>query len=347
MRKGNDMNSLERVLTAIGQKEADRVPFFLLLTMHGAKELGLGIKEYFSKADHVVEGQLKLRAKYKDDCIYTFFYAPVEVEAYGGEVIYSDDGPPNSGLPFIKNFSDIDKLKAVDPKDSACLHKVLEATSKLKAEVGDEVPIIGVVMSPFSVPVMQMGFEEYLVLMAKDEKRFKKLMEINKEFCINWANAQVEAGATAICYFDPCSSSTIIPRDDYLDKGWKIAKETIAGIKAPTATHFASGRCLPIVNDVATTGTALVGASALEDITMLKEACDRKLTFVGNLNGIAMRNWSPEEAEKIVRDLIKNSAAGGGFILSDNHGEIPFQVPDEILMAISNAVHKWGKYPLK
>lgn len=37
---------------------------------------------------------------------------------------------------------------------------------------------------------------------------------------------------------------------------------------------------------------------------------------------------------------------GGGFILSDNHGEIPWQVPDEVLMAISEAVHKWGRYPL-
>lgn len=36
------MTSLQRVLTTLGHKEPDRVPLFLLLTMHGAKELGLG-----------------------------------------------------------------------------------------------------------------------------------------------------------------------------------------------------------------------------------------------------------------------------------------------------------------
>jgi len=36
----------------------------------------------------------------------------------------------------------------------------------------------------------------------------------------------------------------------------------------------------------------------------------------------------------------------GGFILSDNHGEIPWQVPEEALLAVSEAVHTWGNYPL-
>jgi len=43
-----NMTSLQRVLTTLEHKEPDRVPFFLLATMHGAKELGLSIKEYFS-----------------------------------------------------------------------------------------------------------------------------------------------------------------------------------------------------------------------------------------------------------------------------------------------------------
>ena len=94
--KGKEMTSLERLLTTLGHKEPDQVPLFLLVTMHGAKELGLTIKEYFSKAENVVEGQLRLRAKYGHDCLYPFFYAPLESEAFGAEVIYREDCPPNS-----------------------------------------------------------------------------------------------------------------------------------------------------------------------------------------------------------------------------------------------------------
>jgi uroporphyrinogen decarboxylase len=345
--KKTEMTSMQRVLTTLSHKEPDRVPLFLLATMHGAKELGISIQDYFSKAENVVEGQTKIRNKYKNDCIYTFFYAPIEIEAFGGEVLYKDDCPPNTGMTFIKNIEDIRNIDIPKIETTKCLHKVLDATLQLKQKFKDEVPIIGVVMSPFSLPVMQMGFDKYLELMFFHPVLFDKLMQINTEFCVNWANAQLNAGATAICYFDPISSTTIITREKYLETGFLIAKNTIARIQGPTATHFASGNSLSIINDVAQTGTAVIGVSSLEDISLIKEEARNKLTVLGNLNGIQMRRWTPDEAESIVKDTINKAAPGGGFILGDNHGEIPFQVSDEVLMAISNAVNEYGHYPIR
>ncbi len=339
------MTSLQRVLTTLGHKEPDRVPFFLLLTLHGAKELGLTIKEYFSRAENVVEGQLRLRAKYNDDCIYSFFHAPLEVEAFGGEVLFCEDGPPNSGRPFIRKPEDILSLTAPKVAQTPCLKKVLQATSQLKGHVGDEVPIIGVVMSPFSLPVMQMGFEHYIDLQYGQPDLLEKLLQINTEFCVEWANAQLAAGATAICYFDPLASPTITPRDMYLKTGFQVARKTLARINGPTATHMASGRCLPIVDDLARTGTAIVGSSVMEDLAEVKAACG-DMTVLGNLNGIEMQHWTEFQAEEAVKEAIAKAGKGGGFILSDNHGEIPWQVPENVLMAISDAVHEWGRYPL-
>jgi uroporphyrinogen decarboxylase len=340
------MTSLQRVLTTLGHKEPDRVPLFLLVTMHGAKELGLSIKEYFSKAENVVEGQLRMRAKYRHDCLNSFFYASIEVEAWGGEVIYSDNGPANAGQPFIHKLTDIKNLEPPKVKKTACLIKVLKTIEMLKARVGDDAPIIGVAISPFSLPVMQMGLEKYIELMYEQPKLLEQLIKINEAFCVEWANAQLEAGATAICYFDPISSTTMTPREQYLKTGFKIAKRTLARIKGPTAIHMASGRCLPIVDDLAQTGTAIIGTSVLEDLSEMKSACRGKLTVLGNLNGVEMRHWSPAQAEAAVKEAIAKGGVGGGYILADNHGEIPWQVPDEVLLAISEAVHKWGKYPL-
>lgn len=340
------MTSLERVLTTLGQNEPDRVPYFLLLTMHGAKELNMSIEEYFSCGENVAKGQIKLREKYGHDCLYSFFYAPIEIEAFGGEVIYTDDGPPNSGTPFLKKEM-IKELKNIDVKSSSVLKKVLDATALLKENAKDEVPIIGVVMSPFSLPVMQMGFDNYLDLIHKDKELFEKLMEVNIAFTTDWANAQLEAGATAICYFDPVSSTTIIPRELYLETGFKVAQKTIAAINGPTATHFASGNCLPIMKDLPQTGTAVIGVSTFEDLDELKKAADKKLSLLGNLNAIEMRNWSVEETKEYVNEAIQKGAAGGGFILGENHGEIPYCIKDEILLAIKEAVEEYGQYPIK
>lgn len=340
------MTSMQRVLTAIGQKEPDRVPYFLLFSLHGAKELNISIEEYFSDGQNVFEGQLKLREKYGHDCYYSFFYAPIEIEAFGASVIYSIDGPPNAGAPFLSKEM-IQDLKAPIVKDSKVLGKVLKATALLKEVAKDEVPIIGVVVSPFSLPVMQMGFDNYLDLIYNDRELFWKLMEVNIQFCVDFSNAQLEAGATAITYFDPISSTTIIPKELYLETGFEVAKKTISQIKGATATHFASGNCLPLMPYLPLTGTAVVGVSVFEDLAELKKAADKKLTLLGNLNAIEMRHWSIEQTKQHVKEAIQKGAKGGGFILAENHGEIPWQVEEETLLAIKEAVHEYGTYPIE
>ncbi len=340
------MTCMQRVLTTLGHKEPDRMPFFLLVTMHGAKELGLPIKEYFSRAENVVEGQLRLQAKYRHDCLYNLFYAAIEVEAWGSGVIFYDDGPPNSGQPIIRQAEDIKYLEPPQVKETACLRRVLEATRMLKARVGDEIPIIGVALSPFSLPVMQMGFDKYIELMYEQFELFERLMRVNQAFCVEWANAQLEAGATAIAYFDPVSSPGIVPRELYLKTGFQIAQRTLAQIKGPTAIHLGSARSLSIINDLVQTGTAMIGVSKLEDLAEVKAACRGKLAVLGNLSGIEMHRWTPKQAETVVKDAIAKAGPGGGYILADNHGEIPWQTPDEVLLALSEAVHKWGRYPL-
>ena len=343
---GIHMTSLDRVLTTLGQKEPDRVPLFLLPTMHGARELQMPLPEYFSRAEYVAEGQLRMQARYRNDCLYGFFYAPIETEAWGAEVIFVDDGPPNSGEPLMSRPEDILSLEAPDIGEAPCLQKVLKCIRLLK-ERSTGIPIIGVVMSPFSLPVMQLGFDNYLDVMLERPELFKRLMEVNEEFEVAWANAQLRAGATAIVYFDPVASPTIVPPEFYRRTGMLVAQRTLGRIHGPTATHLASGRCLAIMDDLAATGTAIVGVSAEEDLAELKQASAGRLTLIGNLNGIQMRHWSPEQTESQVKSAIAKAGCGGGFILADNHGEIPWQVPEETLETIAEAVSRWGRYPLE
>ncbi len=343
----NKITSLDRVLTTLGYKEPDRVPLFLLLSLTGAKELGISIKEYFSKPEFVFEGQMKMANKYKNDCLVAFYYGSLEIEAFGGDTIFIENGPPNSGKPIIQKPEDILKLQTPKIDNSAQLQKVLQTIKMLKKEVGSTIPIICVAISPFSLPVMQMGFDKYLDLLHGNKELFNILMKVNQKFCINWSNAQLEAGATAICYYDPVSSPTIIPPEMYRKTGMQIAKQTIAKINGPTATHFASGRTIPVIDDVAQTGTAIICPSSLEDIGEVKNKAKKRMAVLGNLNGIEMCRWTEKEAEQAVKNIIDKAGKGGGLIISDNHGELPYQVHEKTLLAISNAVEKHGTYPLK
>lgn len=338
------MQPLERVMTAVSFKEPDRVPLMQNFSFYGAKELGISIREYFSNPDNIVEAQVRMQKKYRNDCFYGFLYASLEHEAFGGSTIFIEDGPPNAGAPVIRSTNDIEQLKPPSIEESVGLQNVLRTIRLLKQEAQDDIPIIGVVVSPFSIPVMQMGFDKYLDLMIGNPASFEKLMAVNKEFAIKWGNAQLSAGASAICYFDPVSSPSIISKDMYKKTGWPIAKEVVKAINGNTATHFASGRTIPVMRELAETGTRIISASVQEDIAEVKRLADSKMAVMGNLNGIEMCRWSKDEAEEAVKCLISKAGKGGGLLISDTHGEVPFQVPEKVLVAIADAVEKYGVY---
>jgi len=335
---------MQRVLTALEHREADRVPLFLPLTMHGARELGLSIKDYFSRAENVIEGQIRLQKKYGHDAYTGFFYGPAEIEAFGGEVIFIDDGPPNSGEPLIHSLEELDQINTPDISKVPVLQEVLKTIRTLNEKADGDIPVLGVVISPFSLPVMQIGFELYLDLIYNKKELFWQLMQVNENFAVQWGNAQLAAGATALAYFDPFASPTVIPRNIYLETGWLIARRIIAKLNGPTATHLASGRTLSVIDDLVKTGTGAVGVGSSETLRELKQVCKDKISIIGNLNGLEMHRWGREEILRRVKEAIDGAAQGGGFILSDSHGEIPWQVADEQLRNISDAVQEYGTY---
>jgi uroporphyrinogen decarboxylase len=340
------MTSSERLGMALNHEEPDRVPYALFATMHPAKRFGLSLKKYYSSPDLVVKGQLLLKEEYQNDILSCYPFAAVEILSWGGDVVYFEEGPPNAGAPIIKDPSEILKLNPPKIEKSPDLQSVLEAVSLLKAQVGIETPIAGTVISPFSLPVMQMGFEAYLDLIYTDPVLLKALLDMNIEFCVGWANAQLKAGCSAIVYADPVSSPLILPAEITRKFGLPAARKVLSRIEGAIMVHLASGRGLPLVEDLAKLRVVGMSASAEEDLKELKDACRGRIALVGNLNAISMYSWTAETAEACVKQAIAQAGPGGGFVLADNHGEIPFAVDSKILKAVAKAARRWGRYPL-
>lgn len=342
-----ELTPAERVFTALSYREPDKVPLLFFFSFYPAKELKISIKEYFSNPDAVVEGQLYMLKKYRGDCLYTLHYGCIELEGVGVEPKWKEWGPPVANNIVIRSREDIKKLKFPPVKETRGLRNVLYVTEKLRKEVGDKVPIIGGIVSPFCLPIMQMGFDRYLDLIYSDREAFWELMEKNIAFSIEWANSQLEAGATAIGYGEPLASTDILDRKTYLETGYIVAQRTIPKIGGAVAIGFAGARAGGAVDyfrEFSNVGG--VGVSALEDIGEVKEKVKGRFAVVGNLNGVEMIDWSREVAEEKVKEIIKKAAKGGGFAIADNHGEIPYFVSEETLLSIREAVDRWGRYPI-
>ena len=85
---------------ALSGREPDRVPYFLPLTMHGAQEMGVGLRRVLLIRRAGGPGPAPAAGRYGSDVLYPFFYGALEFEAFGGEVEHFDDGPPNAVGPL-------------------------------------------------------------------------------------------------------------------------------------------------------------------------------------------------------------------------------------------------------
>lgn len=336
---------LERMTRALSHEEADRVPYMLSVMLHGPALLGMSFEEYFGEPEAVAEAQVALQRRYGHDAILALYFAAMEHEAWGGQVRFFDDGPPNAGAPLVRDIERIPELRAPAVEECPRLQKMLQSIRRMRQEA-PEVMIVGAVVAPNSVPVMQLGFEAYLHVVLERRDLYWQLMERNEPFAVAWANAQVEAGASVVAYFDPVASPTVMPPAVYRETGFQVARRVFPQIRAGVGVGLASGRSIPILDDLAEAGAGAVGVSADDDLAVAKARAGKRLALMGNLNGIAMRRWDAAQAAEAVRSAIAAAGPGGGFLLAEHHGEIPPSVPDDTLRALADAVHRYGTYPI-
>ncbi len=336
----------ERLGAALSHQEGDRVPFFLAVTLHPARALGLSIQDYLSDPEAVVEGQLRLRHSLGHDAVTSFLHASAEVEAFGGETLFRTDGPPNTGAPPLTRASAIERLQVPDPTQVPALARSLTVARGLKARLGDDVPILGGLVGPLSLPVVQLGFERYLDWLMDAPELIRKLWRINEAFCIAWGNAQLAAGVSAVAIAEPLVSPTLLSGELIRKEGLPALRRVREGIQGAVALSSASapmGSLLPELSELGFVGLA---PSCDESLADAKAILQGRVALMGGLNGLAMCHWSPADAEAAVKEALRAAGAGGGFVLAEHHGEIPWCVSEEVLVAVAEAVRRWGAYPL-
>ena len=90
----------------------------------------------------------------------------------------------------------------------------------------------------------------------------------------------------------------------------------------------------------------MISASSLEDLAEMKAQSSSKQTLLGNFDAIKLRVMPANEIEAMVKESLLKGGKNGGYIFSDHHGELPWQITFDQLDLLTKYLRKWGKYPL-
>ena len=113
----------------------------------------------------------------------------------------------------------------------------LRAITLLRERFGNDVAVVGKVFGPWTLGYHMFGVEEFLINTILDPSAVRKAMETLKEVTVQFANAQIEAGADALCLGDHATRDLCSPAA-YREFLMPVHRELSERIPCPLILHI-------------------------------------------------------------------------------------------------------------
>lgn len=337
--------SLERVLCYLKGEKPQRVACFPLILNHAARVLGVPVGVY--NRDGKVMGNAHVAAfrRYGNDLILIFSTTSTLAEAMGTKMKFFDEDAPQIEEPFLKQHSDISKLRVPDFSKDGRLPVYMEATEICVKEVGSEVVVSTVFGGPLTTAAALYPVELLTRDMIKNPAWVHELLEICTQAGIRFIDEILKRGALPIIVEPIGSGSLVSPRH---------FKEFVAPYLKRLADHVhKTGGGMPAVLHICgkTTPNWKAMLEADFDIWSL-DACDlgeakasagHRVALVGNVIPANLLKNTPEEIDAEAREICEKMGDKVGFILGSGC-EVPINTPPENVDALINAARKYGRY---
>lgn len=341
------MTALQRLAAAATRRPADRAPIFCNLFDQGARELGMPLREYYSRGAHVAEGQLRLREKFGYDNLWSLFYVGKEAELLGcNRICFADDGPPNVEHFVIDDLDDIASLEVpADITRHPAFEQPAECLRLLRQHAGGTYPICAYITSTMSLPALLMGMERWmsLLLMGPVDARDALLARCH-EFFVKEVEAYRAAGADVILYANPFGSTDTVSMKFFLSHALPWIERDLRAIGTDGVVYYCGtsriNRVLDIVLD--TVGIRTYYLSPFDSIADAKEIAGGRALTCGVINDARMIDWTEDEVVAEVRRMTDAGMPGGRFLIGT--GVMPLAIPEANIRAFVTAARDFGSH---
>jgi uroporphyrinogen decarboxylase len=350
-----EMDPRQRFMAALNLQEPDRVPACPWLTSDWFMgHYDLDSVTWYQSLDAQLKAQVEIYSQFPDMQFFPGFRASygstVEASAMGCEIVYPPNATPQA-RPVIQEVPrDLEKLKVGDPDTDGRMPQALELYRKLANKLaahGFEITA-GFLHGPMDVAAEVRGMTDLLMDFYRAPDAVHQIMGAAAETCIAWARAQYQAsGGTMLHILVSDDVSSQIGRDHwrqfvqpYMARLFQsMPGEVVGGIHNCT-------RSQPVIDLYPGVGARLLQFGPDVDPAFAKEKVGNQMCLLGNLapTGV-LKDGTPEEVEKVCRQVIEKAAFGGGFILGSS-GSVARFTPIENLEAMVRACEKYGTYPL-
>ncbi len=318
----------ERVLNLLEGRPVDRPPAMPITMMWAADLIGAKYHDYATRAEVQTAAQTAAARQFGFDHVSVISDPCCEAADLGASIFYPPDGPP-AIIEEEALLADTGTLRALRVPD---LHRTgsrmanrVEAVGLLRRQMGDTHLIEGWVEGPCAESADLRGINTLMMDYYDDPDFVHELAEFSVKMAIEFATAQIEAGADIIGVGDAAAS--LINRELYDEFVLPHEKRLVDGIHAAgcrVRLHIC-GNTSHLLDAIATLGCEIVDLDTLVDLRKARAAMGARQVLLGNVHTVnIVKNGTTDDVRN---DLTACRTAAGPAWIAGAGCEVPRASP--------------------
>lgn len=334
------MFSMQRVKNRLAGEPVDRPPNFNIYMAFAAHYANFPLRRYYLDYRILAQANRPMVEVFGADLYQAISDPYRETADLGADIEFPEDSLPIYRTPLIQTAADVQKMRVVAPEDGRRMSDRLEAIRLMRTYGGEEIPVMGWVEGALAEVGDLCGAGNFMLHLIDQPPWLEDLLEVCCQLEIEFARAQVEAGAHIIGLGDALASQ-ISPK---MYKRFALPYEQ----RIFEAVHRAGGlarlhicgNTTHLLPDMLRSGADIIDLDWMVDFAAASQLAGDQVSLCGNADPVAMLlQGTPQQVYEMTQHCM---TVGGTRSFSGAGCEIPDGTPHENLFAQMRALQALG-----
>lgn len=330
-----DMNAWVADTIAAEKKQALPV-----LSFPAIQKMGITVKELIASADKQAEAMKVIADEFPTAAAVSFMDLSIEAEAFGSQIVVSDEEVPTVVGSIVGEDSDPDEL-AVPEVGAGRTGLAVEAIAQVTKEISDR-PVLAGIIGPFSLAGRLMDVNEIMLLCYDEPELVKAVLDKCTAFLTSYARAFKDSGADGVVMAEPLAG--LLAPDLLAEFSTPYVNKIVDEIQTDefiVVYHNCGSSVVKAAESIVSTGARAFhfgNAIKMADILPLMPS---DVLVMGNVDPAGeLRMGTPESVREATLSVLRECSSWPNFIISSGC-DVPPMAPFENIHAFFDAVDEF------
>lgn len=320
-----------------GTIAAERKQALPVLSFPAIQKMGITVKELIDSTDKQAEAMKVIAEAFPTAASVSFMDLSVEAEAFGSQIVVSDEEVPTVVGSIVDEDSDPDDL-VVPEVGAGRTGLYIEAIRKVMAEITDR-PVFAGMIGPFSLAGRLMDVNEVMILCYEEPELVKAVLEKCTQFLTAYAQAFKDAGANGVVMAEPLAG--LLPPDLLGEFSTPYVRQIVDAVQTDdfiVIYHNCGSSVVKAAEAVVATGAKAFHFGNAIDMADILPLMPKDVLVMGNVDPAGeIRLGTPESVRAKTLAVLEACASYPNFVISTGC-DVPPMAPLENIQAFFDAV---------